>query len=232
MRLAPIVLQLRLSNTRFGNFIAGAGELVLAMSNTLQREMAFVIPLGERADKNDLDLSINQIVVERFAVVVALINNSSQADKTGLTAFDLLHDIRSQIFRSIVNIELVNTESSIYYVGGTLLDISPAYLWYQFEFEFKSRITADIDGVSDIQDRVVSDRQQVSQLPTFESIYANIISTPDARIPYNGTLPLDDSFPDVLLPDMAVWIDLTKDPDDGAFSRSFCSAFDIDTHNK
>ena len=113
-----------------------------------------------------------------------------------------------------------------------MLDISPAYLWYQFEFEFNSRITADIDGVSDIQDRDVSDRQQVSQLPTFESIYANIISTPDARIPHNGTLPLDDSFPDVLLPDMAVWIDLTKDPDDGAFSRSFCSAFDIDTHNK
>ena len=69
MRLAPIVLHLRLSNTRFGNFIAGAGELALAMSNTLQREMAFVIPLGERADKNDLDLSINQIVVERFAVL-------------------------------------------------------------------------------------------------------------------------------------------------------------------
>ena len=232
MKLAPIVLHLRLSNTRFGNFIAGAGELATAMQGPLQKEMAFVIPLGERAEANDQDLAINQNLTERFGIVVALVNNSSQADKTGLTAYDLLHDIRSQIFRSIVNIELIHTESNIYYVGGSLLDINPAYLWYQFEFEYKSRITSDIDGVADIQPRDVDDRQQVSQLPDLNSIYANIIAAPDARVPYTGTLPLADGFPDVTLPDMAIWIDLTKDADDGSYSRSFASAFDIDTHKK
>jgi hypothetical protein len=231
MRIGQIVLKLRLANTSLGNFISGAGDLASAYASTLRREMAFVIPLAERATDNQYDNGLIQTLTERFGVIVALSNDVSQADKTGITAFDKLHNIRSELFQAILNIELTDTCSSIYYVGGSLLDINPTYLWYQFEFEFKSRIVSNIDGVADLENRVVDDRKQRSQLEDFNTIYANYILSPSADLPYSGQLPLADGFPNVVLPDQSQYIDLTKDPDDGAFGCAFASAFKIDTHS-
>lgn len=231
MRLGLIVTKLRLANTTFGNYIGGAAELALAIRNTLQQDSAFVIPLAESADPNQTDSTINQTITERFGVVVALANDSKQSDKLGLTAYDRLHDIRSELFRALVGTLLLDSKSYIDYRGGRILDINPAYLWYQFEFEYQSQITSyPEEGYCDLEDKTFDDIVQPSQLDDFNSMYVNFVLSPNRdpnrRMPITD-IPLDDNYPDVTIPDMANWIDLTDDPRYGEFGEGFASSFDF-----
>ena len=232
MKLGYIVLRLRLANTRFGNFVAGSAELDIALKNTLKKDMAFVLPLTEESAPNQYDNSINQIITERFAVLVALANDANQSAKTGITAYDQLHEIRSEFFRALLGWQIIGAESLIYYAGAKLINIDNAYLWYQFEFEFKSRLVefdgyADIDYSSYSTEGQFRDKKQVSQIDNFDKIYANLIQTPSADIPYDGDLPVTDGFPNVRLPNMAIWVDLTDYPGAGAFDSGFQNAFNI-----
>ncbi|MBU2685921.1 MAG: hypothetical protein KKF27_21980, partial [Gammaproteobacteria bacterium] len=95
MKIGQIVLKLRLAETRFENRIGGAAELALAMTYALQKEMAFVVQMAETAKANMLDSGVSQLITERFAVIVALDNATSDRDKMGLTAYDSLFDIRA-----------------------------------------------------------------------------------------------------------------------------------------
>lgn len=235
MRLAPIVLRLRVAKTTFGNNIFGSAELDKAIQGTLMKQMAFVIPLIEKANANNMDNTVNQVLIERFAVIVALQNDVSQSDKTGITAYDTLHNIRSELFRALLNVWMKDTETPIYYIGGSLLDLTGNYLWYQFEFEFTSRIQSDSEGIADVEEIDVYEKDdyshvRTSELPSFNKIYTNYILAPSPNLPYEGDLPLDDGYPDVLLPDdMAQLIDLSAALHPGGFSgRAFSSAFDIE----
>lgn len=208
MRLGPIVLKLRAGDTRFANRIAGAGELALALQGTLQQEMAFVIQLSESATPNTGDGYINQSITERFGVVVAMDNATSQADKTGLTAFDKLFEVRSEIFSAILGWQMDDAESLVSYVGGSVISVTRAHLWYQFEFVVNTRIDDD-DGVD-----VGTDT-----LDSFDSIFAQYVLAPSAKLPV-GNLTISD-------PDMESLIDFTTNPDvDGAFAKAFASIFD------
>jgi len=60
---------------------------------------------------------------------------------------------------------------------------------------------------------------------TFQTIYMNLIQSPSRDLPHTGDLPLPDGYPDVSLPNMANWIDMTKHPDDGAFFKSYGNGF-------
>ena len=209
MQLGPIALSLRLGSTRFGNRIAGAAELAFAIENTLTDECAFVVPLSDICPANNYDSGINQKLVERFGVIVAIKNDSIRTDKTGITAFDVLHTVRGQIWSAILNYHISGAESNIYYVGGNLLKIDRAWMWYQFEFEYTSRIT-DSDGVAE------------SDTDELEEIYTQLEMTPSVNIPYDDDLPVT-----AFSPDMTTYIDLTDDPNDGPFSWDFSEAFDI-----
>ena len=119
MRLSPIVLKLRLAETRFGNRIAGAAELAYALQGTLQKEVAFVIQLAETASPNKLDNEVEQGLAERFAVIVALDNATTDKDKTGLIAYDALFEIRAEIWKAILGWQMDGPESyPITYGGG------------------------------------------------------------------------------------------------------------------
>jgi hypothetical protein len=192
MKLSRIVLKLRLAETRFEDNIAGAADLGQAMSGTLQREMAFVIPLAETTPANQYQNNINQIVNESFGVVVALPNDSSQADKTGITAHDLLEDIRADIFKAILGWQPSNTEGIIYYGGGRLIDINPAWFWWMFTFAVDIRLDDD-DGID----------TGLETLDDFETIYAQYILAPDDELPV-PRIPVDSS-----ITDMEQEIDLT-----------------------
>jgi len=168
MKLGPIVLKLRLADTRFGNLIGGAAEFAeaTALDATLQKDTAFVVQLAENAGTNNQSSGINQKITEIFAVIVAIANDSQQKDKLGITAFDSLHDIRTELFRAILGWQLPEAdipdiESVISYNGGQLLGINRGYLWYQFSFEVSSRITEQ-EGVDVGKDN----------LPTLKEIFA------------------------------------------------------------
>ena len=211
MKLSPIVIKLRSASTRFENRIAGAAELELAMNHTLKKDMAFVIQLDESVPANNYDNTINQKITERFAVIVALTNASSDKERTGVISHDMIHDVRAEIWSGILGWDnpAHNSEGIISYAGGKLLDISRAYLWYQFEFLAPIRIDDD-DGVDN----------GVSELPDFLEIYSQWEQSPSANLPIMEGL-------DVKLfdPDMTSIVDLTVNADDGAYNRGFGSGF-------
>lgn len=204
MKLAPIALKLRLAETRFGNLIAGAAELSQAISATLKKEMAFVIPISDSVSPNGVDNGINQVLEEKFAVVVALDNAMTDKDKTGLTAYDLVHDVRAEIFRAILGWQIPGTEDVVEYAGGRAVGLTRSNLWYQFDFMTTTRLSDD-DGVD-----VGAD-----ELPDFQTIYAQWVLSPSANLPVGG-IPVA-----AFSPDMESIIDLTDDPRAGAFGAGF-----------
>jgi len=213
MRLGLIVLKIRLGKTRFGNYVAGAAELSLAVDNILKKNMAFVIPLAEDADINKNDTGISQILVERFGVIVALANDSSDRDKTGLTAYDSLHEIRNELFKPLLGWEIEEAMTPIYYRGGRLLGIDPAYMWYQYEFEYQSELGA-LDTGADEGKRnnglITAPVNEDQELYPLNTIFADYLKGDGDDVPYTGVLPLPDGFPDVGMPAKSQWVDLTE----------------------
>ena len=180
MKIGPIAILLRLAGTHFGNNIGGVVELNLALQYTLTTDMAFVIPLSEDAGDDDGDTSTNQRLVEKFAVLIALKADASSRDKTGIGAYDQIHEIRAELIRELVGLDL-GYESTVRYTGARLIDFSPAYLWYQFEFEFDSRVQTDEDGFGEIGSRTVTGRRPWSELEDFNDIMTQYILTPSLK---------------------------------------------------
>ncbi len=232
MRIGPLVLKLRLASTRFENRIGGAAELALALQGTLQAEMAFVIPLSETASDNKLDNEVEQRLTERFGVVVALQNDTTDKDKTGLTAYDSLFEIRAEIWKALLGWKIDGAESyPISYRGGRVLGINRAQFWYQFEFS--------VDAWIGQEDGVDVDRKD---LDDFDKIYAQwaitgpygkeFVSWEDFFGPGAFKKGFGPSF-DVhaLEPlDMGSIVDFTEDPRDGAFGAGFGIRFDVSEH--
>lgn len=225
MKLGPIVLKLRLANTRFGNLIGGAVELGIAMNNTLSKDMAFVIPLAEDATENLMYSAIEQSLTERFAVVVAIANDSTQKDKLGIGAHDVLHDVRDDLFHELIGWDM-GYDGQIYYRGGRVVDINAAYLWYQYEFEYKSRLVNDTDGFGHLQYTTVSERQLRSQLPDMDKFYVQYIMTPSTKWENLEYERLPVAAADI---DMAQYISTSDipNPDRGAYNFAFMTGFDF-----
>lgn len=180
MQLAPIVLKLRLADTSFGNNIAGAAELALALEYTLKTDAAFVVQLNETTPANDFDSGINQKITERFAIVAAASNATSDREKTGVVAHDRIHDLRSELFSAILGWQIPGTEGIIYYSGGRLLRVDRARLWYQFEFEATTRIIDD-DGYDNNADA----------LAVFDTVFATWEVVPSGSLPSTGIPAVD-----------------------------------------
>lgn len=198
MNLAPIVLQLRSVETRFNNNIGGAADLSVILNQPADivfPEGVYVVQLGESASIHDNDNHINQVIAETFAVVIVLQNDSTQKDKTGLTAHDSLSAIRSQIFKGILGYEIDGAESLIYYVGGRLVRMTRANFFYQFEFGVDTRITMEDAITNEATDMLNTIFTQYIQAG---SEFNNELPVPGGRIP----VPTEDT-------DMEQEIDLT-----------------------
>ena len=217
MQIGPIALKLRLQETMFGNNIFGSAELAQALEYTLKQDCAFVVQLGEAVSGNAYDGSINQKITEKFGIIVALDNGTSERGKTGLIAYDKLYEARAQIFKAILGWQMTGAESIIEYAGGKIAGINRAYLWYQFEFSVMTRIDDD-DGVDTAAD--------VSELGYFDTLYAQWVLAPSLNseaVKNASALPVT-----TITPDMTSVIDFTHNKDvEGAFGKSFGIKFDI-----
>jgi hypothetical protein len=217
MRLGPVVLKLRLAKTSFGNMWGGAAELDLATKHPLRGEMGFVVPVMDDCRPNEYDTGINQYVTEQFGVIVAVKNDSYQQDKSGLTSYDRIHDIRNEIFGAILGWEVSWAESLIYYRGGSLLLMDPAFLWYMFKFEYGVRllqkgrtatipgaelVERDVIGISTITDATPAaitalvesmvgvneeGKLDTSRLTDFDTLYINYVLGDDVRL-FDGSI--------------------------------------------
>jgi len=184
MKIGQIVLKLRLSNTQWGNYIAGAKEFTAAVKDgTIRKDgQAWVIPLADSASVNAQDNGINQRITEVFGVIAAIPNDSYQKDQTGLTAYDRVHDARAEVFRALLGWQFdAEAESPISYRSGQLLDSNPAYIWWQWEFQYDVRISHDADGVEASDELLLADGSVsgVKSLEELWKIHAQILD-PDA----------------------------------------------------
>lgn len=219
MRIGYLATLLRAGNTTFQDMVGGAAELDTALKGTLKVDMAFIIPLIDRATVNQYQNNIDQKLTERFGILCALKNDTTDKDKLGIIAYDQLHEIRNELFTVFLGKEIPEAAGKMYYVGGSLKSINGGYLWYQFEFEYPAKLNDD-----GLQTHEVDD----TEIPVnFNTIYTNYIISPSADLPHTGGLPFADGFPDVTIPDQAQWIDLTDDPREGDFSSGFSTAFTI-----
>lgn len=216
MKLGQIALRLRTKNLPdFGNRVFGTVEFALAQEYTVKEETAFVIPLVE-ADRGDnqYETTVNQVVAERFAVVVALKNDAAVTEKLGLGAFDRLWAVRQKLFCTFLGWIPPDTEKPMDYKGGRLLDINPAWLWYQFEFQQTTRITDSKDGVN-------AAGCYVTVLDDFLRVYTQWLTgdATQAILPMTGPPP---QLPETLVPpDMNTVIDFKP-----GFSAGFSKDFD------
>jgi len=218
MKLSPVVLLLRAGDTIFGNNIAGSAEFGSVQQDTLEENTAYVIQLLETAIPNTIENDVSQKLVEGFGVVVAVRNDMSQADKTGLTAYDSLFNIRRQLWDILVGLWIEDEDENdgyyqdgpIYYKGGSLLDINPAWLWYQFEFEYNARLNATVKKYD---------------LDSLDTIYAQWVITPNKQIPIKSAKSLPDAIDET---DMESIINFTENLLAGSFdSRAFTAGFDL-----
>ena len=209
MQIGPIALKLRLAETRFGDNVFGAAELATALEYTLRQDCAFVVQISETASDNTLDSSISQKITEKFGVIVALDNGTSEAGKTGIIAYDSLAEVRAQIFKAILGWQITGAESLVEYAGGKIAGINRSYLWYQFEFTVDTRIDDD-DGVDVGADDLVP----------FDTIYTQWILGPSQKLDDSKKIrPIGTSEID---PDFTSIIDFTSNPDvDGPFTKAF-----------
>ncbi len=178
MKLGVIALKIRTGTTRFGNRVLGVAEFALAAKATFRGDVAFVIPLREVVSNNNLDSGLNQKITSHFGVVAVLVNDSNRKDKTGLTAYDLIEDVRTELFGSILAWQISTAETVISYVGSRILEINPAYIWYQYEFQYMTRIDED-DGID----------VGVSALGDFNTLYQQYMLAPDSILPLPAGLP-------------------------------------------
>lgn len=195
MLLSPIVLKLRLAETIFENRIGGAAELEIAQKGTLKANMAFVIQVNESVSPNTLDNGINQKITETVGVVVAIPNDTTQKDKTGLTAYDSLYTVRASLWDALLGWTMPGAEYLMEYAGGKLLDINRGYLWYEFDFNVITRLT-EADGIDTGED----------DLPAFDEIYTQYVMDED-YLPGDGVgtlLPISEGI------DMTQIIDFTS----------------------
>lgn len=208
MRLQPIVLKLRAANIeRFSNRVAGSAELALAKRATLKADMAFVIPLDETSTRNSQQNTIQQKVEERIGIVVAIANDLSSKDKLGTVAYDIVHDVREDLWKALLGWQVTGTRSVLSYGGGRLVGINDAYLWYQYIFVATTEVDTE-DGI------------ELEEADYFNTIFTDYLLSPSRRLPMLDDLPISD-------PDMSQLIDLNEDLDAGAFDRDFSKAFDV-----
>lgn len=216
MRLGQIALRLRArAIPDFGNRIFGAAEFAAAQEYSIKDETAFIIPLVE-SDQGDnkFDNSINQMVNERVGIVVALKNDTATTQKLGLGAFDRIWAIRQKLFCILLGWRPPETEMPMYYKGGRLLDMNPAWIWYQFEFQQETHITDSADGIN-------SGPCVIDVFDDFMRVYTQwlIGNASQAILPMTGPPP---QLPESLVPaDMETAINFTY-----GFGGGFSPGFD------
>lgn len=131
MKLSPIVAQLRADCPTFaGRVSAGIDWDAVVDSAKLALPAAYVIAAADLAGDNRTQTGVLQDITDMFSVVIVL----ESGDERGQAANYVLHDLRAELWRSLVGWVPGAEYTPIEYVRGELLHISRARTVYQFSF--------------------------------------------------------------------------------------------------
>jgi hypothetical protein len=149
--MAAFISQLRANAPIFGGRVAGAAEFYAGLKNyntSLVLPAAYVLPLGQDAEPNNVWNGLIQIVHKSIGVAVEL---DAQQDRRGQAPAMDFDAIESQIFASVLNLEIDECRQTrgTAFSGARYLDLDRARLFYQWEFNIDWQIT-DADGVQPV----------------------------------------------------------------------------------
>lgn len=228
MKIGKLILRMRQKQANlkergmqatFGNFVGGSIELSQAQMIPAQRDVCFIVPVGASAEASSYEGGVDQLLYERFSALVCLKVDTTLNDEYGIVVYDRLHDIRNEVMAAFLGWRLAESEDVITYKGESLIDYNNAYLWYQFEFEYPARVLSRTifdsrsEDDADYVDGGVEENElqdiKIEEIKEFNKIYSQVKLVPNDEIPIgpNQDLPLDDSFPDVRMPNIGFWIE-------------------------
>lgn len=148
MILAAFISQLRANAPIFGGRVAGSADYQAGLRNynpEMELPAAYVLPLGQDADANQVWNGLIQVLHKGIGVAVEL---DAQRDRRGQDPTMMFDEIEAQIFASVLNLQIGECRMTrgAYFTGARYLDLDRARLWYQWEFGVDWQIT-DEDGV-------------------------------------------------------------------------------------
>jgi hypothetical protein len=132
--------------------VAGAADFRLSLQNynaTLPLPAAYVVPLDQDSDGNQVMVGLIQVVTKRIGVVVEF---DASPDRRGQDPAMSYDDMEAALFAAILNwrpedCRTLNNQG-YWFHGGRFLDLDRARLFYQWEFALNWQITDD-DGWHD-----------------------------------------------------------------------------------
>lgn len=134
MLLLPIITQLKTIETAGAaefKKVAGAANFASAREDIKICPAAYVIPLRDVGSPNPLEGgAVSQHIKEQFGVILAV---SNLRDAKGEAAQAELERLRKLVIASLLGFSAADYDP-IEYVGGTILAIDAAVLWWQITF--------------------------------------------------------------------------------------------------
>lgn len=131
MNLAPVIARLQSQIPQLRK-VGVAADIPTAQELLKQVPAAFVVPLAETADSNELESgAISQAITYRFGVLWAAMN---LRDASGEAAQNDLEAIRSAGKTALLGWQPDGTMDPCLFGGGQLLQVADRVLWWQDVF--------------------------------------------------------------------------------------------------
>lgn len=131
MKLTPIIKHLRNTCPTFARRVYGGLDWD-PVAKTVKSDMpaAYVICIGDSADPSDVSGVVRQKVRDAIDVNVEVCSE----DERGQGAADLIHDLRAELWRSLVGFKPGGDGAPLQYDDGELLLIDRLKAVYRFRF--------------------------------------------------------------------------------------------------
>ncbi|MBI0275664.1 hypothetical protein I6H07_07410 [Hafnia alvei] len=186
MNLRLVIDALRERILDFGGRVYGAAEFapINAVGQTAI-PAAWVVPMHDQTHPQKSQTDYWQNCDDCFSVIVVL---SNQSDELGFDAVNnAIHVIRSKLFGALLGWRPAPEYTrGIEYVGGILMDMNRAVMYYKFDFM----------GSFEITEEMTWQFIELSELPFLETVHVNVDlldpgSGPDGTIEFQAdfTLP-------------------------------------------
>ncbi|WP_460111736.1 phage tail terminator protein [Pseudomonas sp. H3_D04] len=143
MKLNPIVAHLRATCPTFAGRVTGGIDWdAVVDSAQLSLPAAYVIASADAGGPNKAQNAVIQDITDQFAVVIVL----DAGDERGQEANDALHDLRAELWLSLVGWRPAAEYDPIEYGKGAMLHISRARVVYQFLFTAEFQLGRNRQG--------------------------------------------------------------------------------------
>lgn len=111
--------------------VAGTVEFAVAETAAKQLPAAYVIPLTEKPSGNALETGVEQHVVVRFGVALAVLNVKDARGQAGQAA---LKTLRDAVSAALLGWEPLAGYDPVLFGGGQILKLGNGVMWWQDEY--------------------------------------------------------------------------------------------------